>query len=75
MTDDEIRAELEAMLQQMGSGETAWADWTPEGEALWRLTHPETIRIDAIYESLKAFIVIARAETRLERIKLVTASL
>lgn len=76
MTDDEIRAELEALLQQsVGSGETEWADGTPEGEELWRLTHPGTIAVETTYWDYRAQRVVARSESRVQRMPPVEASL
>lgn len=76
MTDDEIRAELQALLQQGGSGEAEWADGTPEGEELWRLTHSRTIEIETTYWDYRAQArAVARSESRVQRAPLVEATL
>jgi hypothetical protein len=76
VTDDEIRAELQALLQEGGSGEAEWADGTPEGEELWRLTHPRTtIEVETTYLDYRAQRVVARSESRVQRMPPVEASL
>jgi hypothetical protein len=40
VTDEELLAEVEALLATGDRGENQWADGTPEGQPLWELTHP-----------------------------------
>jgi hypothetical protein len=76
VTDDEIRAELQALLSHVGSGESEWADGTPEGVDLWRASHPEIIRVESTYWGYRATAtVVGRSESRLQRTPLAVATL
>jgi len=49
LTDEELLAEFHELVKEFGSGEGSWVDGTPEGNALWALSHGSPVVLQASF--------------------------